>query len=261
MKGSDTMSLLHGATSIFIEFEGILYDTDLYVVREIYDYMMSHDDKVTLFDELPKIMDKVSPRNLKYLLQTKQYQNPLYDYITEDIELDDDSDVDLEDLADGIYSETLYNFKYVELPPDGEPDPDDTLNTLRLTMIGTSLKSIIMDENMKNVYIYFKKAPNDDILKVITEDLGDHGCIQIVHGDLHDAMINNLSDVYFLNNVLDIYCLATKKYEDEISIVLPMFLFNMVDDPESTLIDLEENAIAMKRKYNIEVCSTRIPIV
>ena len=260
------MSLLHGTTTIFIEFEGMLYDTDTYVVNEVFNYMVSHKDEKNPFDGLYDMVDLVSPRNVKYLLQTKETLNPLMGYLTEGFECDEESDLDLEDIADITYTTTLYNFKYTDEDRDDVDDEGNPIiNTLRLTSIGAGLKGLVNDKNIKNLFIYSRQPLSEDMLKLLYEDFGDPACIKLIVGDKKKAMLQNLSDVYFLNSISDMYNIVEqgKRYENEIQVVVPTFSFNMMDEDEDIelLVNLKENAIVTKSKYNIEVCTTNIPIV
>ena len=252
MKGDNIMSLLYGTTSVFIDFEGMLYDTDTYVVRELYDYIRKQDGP-SMFDSMYELFDNLSIENIKYALQLKSFPNPLMEFIES---LGDDDDTDLEEVADEVYNSTLYTFKL----PEGEITPET--NILRLTSIGAGLKSIINDPNFKTLYIYVTRELNNDIIKLINEELDTVDCdIVFLTGDKKKAMNTEICDFYFLSKVSDIYHICDKHHESEINVLVPTFEFNMDDDVEVPLVNLEENAIITKRKYNIEVCTTNIPIL
>lgn len=245
------MSLLYGNTSAFIDFEGMLYDTDTYVVRELYDYIRKQDEP-SMFDSMYELFDNLSIENIKYALQLKSFPNPLMEFINT---MGGDDDVDLEDVADEIYNTTLYSFKL----PEEESSPED--NTLQLTSIGTGLKSIINDSRFKTLYIYVTRELNNDIIKLINADLDSECDIIFLTGDKKKAMNENICDFYFLSKLSDMYYICDRHHEDEINVLVPTFEFNMDDDEDFPMVNLEENAIITKRKYNIEVCTTNIPIL
>lgn len=245
------MSMLYGKTNVFIDFEGMLYDTDTYVVRELYDYIQKQDEP-SMFDSMNELFDNLSVENLKYALQLKSFPNPLMEFIEA---LDDDEDIDLEEVANEIYNSTLYTFKL----PEGERTPD--MNILQLTSIGAGLKTLLNDPNFNTLYIYVTRELNNDIIKLINEDLDSECDIIFLTGDKKKAMNTQICDFYFLSKLSDIYNICDRHHESEINVLVPTFEFNMDDDEENPLVNLEENAIITKRKYNIEVCTTNIPIL
>lgn len=246
------MSMLYGNTSVFIDFEGMLYDTDTYVVRELYNYINQRDEP-SMFDSMYELFDNLSVENIKYALQLKSFPNPLMEFIAA---LDnEDEDIDLEQVADEVYNSTLYNFKL----PEGEITPET--NTLRLTSIGAGLQTLLNDTRFKTLYIYVTCELNNDIITLINNDLDSDCDIIFLTGDKKKAMSDHICDFYFLSKLYDMYHICDRHHNDEINVLVPTFEFNMDDDGENSLVNLEENAIITKRKYNIEVCTTNIPIL
>lgn len=251
MKGDITMSMLYGETSAFIDFEGMLYDTDTYVVRELYDFVQKQDEP-TMFDSMKEVFDNISDDYIGYALQLKSFPNPLMEFIES---LDDDGDLDLEEVADEVYNSTLYSFRL----PEGEITPET--NTLRLTTVGRGLQSILNDPNFKTLYIYVTRELNNEIIKLIINDLDSSCDIIFLTGDKKEAMTKHICNFYFLTKVSDIYHICDRHHEDEINVLVPTFEFNMDDDEEEPMVELEEDAITTKIKYNIEVCTTSVPML
>lgn len=251
MKGDITMSMLYGETSAFIDFEGMLYDTDTYVVRELYDFVQKQDEP-TMFDSMKEVFDNISDDYIGYALQLKSFPNPLMEFIES---LDGDEEVDLEEIADEVYNATLYSFRL----PEGEITPET--NTLRLTTVGKGLQSILNDPNFKTLYIYVTRELNNEIIKLIINDLDSSCDIIFLTGDKKEAMNKHICDFYFLTKVSDIYHICDRHHKDEINVLVPTFEFNMDDDEEEPMVELEEDAITTKIKYNIEVCTTSVPML
>ena len=186
---------------------------------------------------------------LPYIGQVKHTLNPILQYINNDI-----PEEDKEFLAEAIYCDLLYNESYHTMYDyDG----------LRMTNIGKGLATLLMDPNIKTVYIYCNN-PTDAIVDFIKYMTDNDDKVIIECGDRTEFLSTVPCDSYFLSDVKNIkYITNLGKRECKTDIFVPEFKFNMMNDGNSVDIKLDfgKSANILLEEFNLDINTIKLPMM
>lgn len=240
------MPILSVKTTIFIEFENILFDTDTFILGELYlKYINASDELRMLFKPLMDIIDKYGVDNLYLLSQIKHNRNPLYDFIDHDMEYPNKKEI-----CDFLYDSILY----------GEYDIE-YMHNLELTNIGKSIYQLLIDENLDKLYIYINRE-TDSIMNFLVTWLNQDTRIEYITGNKNDFLEKIECESYFLSRYDDIESIAKLSNPNKImqkDVVIPEYKFNI--DKEGNLRYKNMTYSKLFDDFNINVTSAKLPIV
>lgn len=237
------MAFLHSASDIFIDFKTLLFDTDSYVIANIYEAFKDKENHS--FTGLIEYL-KDNETNLPYVGQVKNSINPLDDFVEDDYE------------AELCYNEILYN---------ANVEPFVLIDKLVPTAIGKSLLTLMKDENVKNVYVYVD-YPSVAICQTIYNFFDKDERVTIIGLGKEDFLQTKeyTCNTYLFENIDDVlYLLPNGKSEETRIVLVPEFSFNVDEETGDILLkDEDDNTISgmqLSEEYNIELSTIAIPLI
>lgn len=192
------MSILHKSSTIFIDFEDMLCDTDSYVCKQLYTSYKSSKPNDFIFKKLIDTIDhpEVGDENIKYLVMTKETDCFLEEYVDDGQLQSDEEHMNLSIIVNAIYSEILYN-----------DNISDIGGQLSLTKIGDNMRYLIKDPNLKNIYIYMPSCTNAIHRFIFNQFTDLQEKITIITGDRESFIRSTPCELYIMKSIDYVPCL------------------------------------------------------
>lgn len=240
------MSALHESTTLFVDFENVLCNTDEFVCGKLYDLVNEYDDIVTnnplyAVFEVMRITGKDALPEFSKLKNTINIFRDLIDPSKiEDVEgIDKETQMDMiaEDTYDGIL---YYDYK--------------NFDEFTFSNIAESFISLIKDENLSTMYIYTKYITSA-IHKSIYNLYQSSEKVKIVSGDKGEFLKTTKCDMYIFNDAKDIELLPPIIGTPPKRKVDVLFLNNIPNNKlwETYFIDGDNTHTSVSEKYNASI--------
>lgn len=196
------MSLLYDSSSLLLDFNNVLVNTDFFVCHTLYTTIKDRDfiskqPIHTFFD----IIDQTGVDMIDNFVQVKTNINPFRDII--DVSLIEfesgiDKDVQINLMCDSLYKNILAKACQTDIP-------------LLFTNIADSFKFLTKDTNLTNIYLYMDlDILSEPLHKAIFDYFDTNNTkVTIVGGDKKKFISENECNLYIFENARDIECLPS----------------------------------------------------
>lgn len=225
---------------MYIEFENLLFDTDTFVLTNLYEAFKDR------YDECPykALLDKVERNGYDYIPyfgQVKENMNPVLEFLNENTPL-------AEFVAETLYCEVMYSEDYTTI---------ENYQDLRYTRVGSGIQTLIRDNTISKIYI-FCNNPTPIIEALIREITANDDKVEILCGDRTEFLAETPCDSYFLADAANIkYIAKTGKRQRQAQVMVPEYKFNMNGDD----IKMDLDPGDMLKQYNIDINTLQLPII
>lgn len=197
------MPVLHESSNIYVDFENVIANTDIFVCTKLYKIFKDKRDIITshpihgLFD----VIDATGLESLNTLEELKTTFNPLRE-LADDTKVTPESDLtkseQLDLICNDIYDQILsYNYSDI-----------DSLEDLTYTNISDSLSVLTKDKKLENLYVYVKNL-SPFIHTSLYEHFRNSSKLKIITGDRRKFFDEVVCDTYIFNNIMDIELLPS----------------------------------------------------
>lgn len=196
------MSVLQSASNIYIDFEGALVNTDIFVCNKLYETLSNHMDIVNTHPIHPifEFINQMNKDDLIYFTKIKKTQNILREW-ADPTKINNIPDMDIEEqldyICDDIYDKILYH-----------PYNPEVSDEFIFTDIANSLSVLMKDKKMNKIYVYVKDL-TEAIHAAIYQTFNFFDKVQILTGDRRTFFSEVVCDTYIFNNIMDVELLPS----------------------------------------------------
>ena len=256
------MSALHGPSTVYVDFENVIANTDYFVCKKLYQ-LLKEDKEAVKNNILHNFFDIINQLGEEYILSfcnTKKNINPFFEIadlsvLTEE-ELAPFKEAKLSNeeinvfLCTQMYYEILnhsYTFDYM----------DD----FSYTNVADSLKVLLKDNQLQKIYIYVDSM-TEFIHKSLYNKFNNSDKIVIVTGDKPKFLSEYRCDTYMVQNVYDIRFLSKnfKESDNKSSFIFLSYPYNQnVWDTVLTDEDHKSHA-TIENEFHVNVSMMNVTI-
>ena len=197
------MSVLHNVSNIYVDFENVIANTDIFVCTKLYKNLKDKKEIIKshpihgLFD----VINTTGIESISTLEQLKTTFNPLRE-LADETKLSSEQNLtksqQLDLICDDIYDQILsYNYTDIE-----------SIEDMTYTNIADSLVVLTKDKKLENIYVYVKNL-STFIHSSIYEHFREVGKVKIITGDRRKFFDEVVCDTYIFNNIMDIELLPS----------------------------------------------------
>lgn len=257
------MSALHGPSTIYVDFENVIANTDYFVCKKLYGLM--NDDKEAVKNNILHnffdIINKLGGED--YILSfcnTKKNINPFFEIadlsLLSEAELAPFKEANLSNedinvfLCSQMYYEILnHNYTF------------DYMDDFSYTNVADSLKALLKDNQLQKIYIYVDTL-TDFIHKSIYNKFNNSDKIVIVTGDKINFLSQYRCDSYMVQNVYDVRFLSKKFKEKDnpASFVFLDYTYNQIVWDTVFADDDHKAHKTIENEFHIDVSMMKVTI-
>ena len=256
------MSALHGSSTVYVDFENVIANTDYFVAKKLYQLLKNDKDAVKN-NILHNFFDIINQLGEDYILSfcnTKKNINPFFEIadlsVLTEAELAPFKEAHLSEndinvfLCCQMYYEILnhnYTFDYI----------DD----FSYTNVADSLKVLLKDSQLQKIYIYVDTM-TDFIHKSLYNKFNNSDKVVIVTGEKAKFLSEYRCDTYMVQNIYDIRFLS-KNFKETDNRASFIFLDNSYNQLawNNTLADEDHKShTTIEDEFHINVSMMKVTI-
>lgn len=193
------MSVLHTASTIFVDFNNIIANTDLFVCKQLYQIAKDAESmKTHMLHAFFEIIDQVGEEYIINYVNTKKNHNPFREIVDSDMDdIKDKSSEEIDDLCQEIYDAILYYDYSI---------PESII--FEYTNIADALWTISKDKQLETVFIYVEDI-TPSIQQSLMERFENYDKFIMVTGDKGELLNDLKCDLYIFDDIMDIELLPS----------------------------------------------------